>query len=77
MIKILDKDIFKVQILLYNEIEELPFKRTSIEKAKEFENKLKENGLEATISISKGQDIAGACGQMAGKKREQEKEEER
>lgn len=67
--KILDKDIFKVQILLYNEIEELPFKRTSIEKAKEFENKLKENGLEATISISKGQDIAGACGQMAGKKR--------
>lgn len=73
--QILDKDIFKVQILLYNENEKLPFKRPSIEKAKEFENKLKENGLEATISISKGQDIAGACGQMAGKNREQKKEE--
>ena len=77
LIKILDKDIFKVQILLYNENEKLPFKRPSMERAKEFENKLKENGLEATISISKGQDIAGACGQMAGKNRKQEEEEER
>ena len=48
-----------------------------MERAKKFENKLKENGLEATISISKGQDIAGACGQMAGKNRKQEEEEER
>ena len=68
LIKILDKDIFKVQILLYNENEDLPFKRPSIEKAREFERKLNESGLETKISISKGQDIAGACGQMAGKR---------
>lgn len=67
--KILNKDIFKVQILLYNENEKLPFKRPSIEKARYFERKLNEKGLETRISISKGQDIAGACGQMAGKKR--------
>lgn len=69
LIKILDKDVFKVQILLYNENEKLPFKRPSIEKAKEFERKLNEHGLETKISISKGQDIAGACGQMAGNKK--------
>ena len=68
LIKILDKDIFKVQILLYNENEDLPFKRPSIEKAREFERKLNESGLETKISISKGQDIAGACGQMARKR---------
>ena len=67
LIKILNKDIFKVQILLYNENDKLPFKRPSIEKAKYFEKKLNEQGLETKISISKGQDIAGACGQMAGK----------
>lgn len=67
LVKILDKDVFKVQILLYNENDKLPFKRPSIEKAKYFEKKLNENGLETKISISKGQDIAGACGQMAGK----------
>lgn len=68
LIKILDKDVFKVQILLYNENEKLPFKRPSLERAKEFERKLNEYGLETKISISKGQDIAGACGQMAGRK---------
>lgn len=68
--KILNKDIFKVQILLYNENDKLPFKRPSIEKAKYFEKKLNEYGLETKISISKGQDIAGACGQMAGKMRQ-------
>lgn len=67
LVKILNKDIFKVQILLYNENDKLPFKRPSIEKAKYFEKKLNEHGLETKISISKGQDIAGACGQMAGK----------
>lgn len=67
LIKILNKDVFKVQILLYNENEKLPFKRPSIERAKYFEKKLNEHGLETKISISKGQDIAGACGQMAGK----------
>lgn len=67
LVKILDKNAFKVQILLYNENDKLPFKRPSIEKAKYFERKLNEQGLETKISISKGQDIAGACGQMAGK----------
>ena len=67
LVKILDKDVFKVQILLYNENDKLPFKRPSIEKAKYFEKRLNEYGLETKISISKGQDIAGACGQMAGK----------
>lgn len=71
LIKMLDNDIFKVQILLYNENEELPFKRPSIERAKDFEKILNESGLETKISISKGQDIAGACGQMAGKKKKQ------
>lgn len=67
LVSILNKDVFKVQILLYNESGELPFKRPSLEKAKYFEKRLNENGLETKISISKGQDIAGACGQMAGK----------
>ena len=77
LIKILDRDVFKVQILLYNENEKLPFKRPSIEKARSFEKKLNENGLETKISISKGQDIAGACGQMAGKKKIKEIVDER
>ena len=75
--KILDKDIFKVQILLYNENEKLPFRRPNIIRAKEFKSKLNESGLETTISISKGQDIAGACGQMAGKNIKKKEEEVR
>ena len=67
LVRILDKDIFKIQILLYNENDKLSFKRPSLEQAKYFEKKLNEHGLETKISISKGQDIAGACGQMAGK----------
>ena len=39
----------------------------SMYKDKNYSTKVNENGLETKISISKGQDIAGACGQMAGK----------
>lgn len=73
LVKILNSDVFKIQILLYNENENLPFKRPSLEKAKDFERKLNVYGLETKISVSKGQDIAGACGQMAGKKNIQKK----
>lgn len=65
--KIIDKDLFRIQILLYNKGEEELFKRPSDKTALEIEKKLQDSGIETHLIISKGRDIGGGCGQMAGK----------
>lgn len=68
LIKILNPEKFRIQILLYNENEGMPFKRPDNSVAYMFKDVLEQNKFEAVVCISKGQDIAGACGQMRGQK---------
>lgn len=62
------KNSFRVKLLLYNENDTLNYKRPSLQNAENIKKKIENSGLEVNISISKGQDIAGACGQMKGGK---------
>lgn len=53
-----------VNLIRFNEIANTKFKPSSQEKAEWFMRKLQENGIEATIRNSRGNDIDGACGQL-------------
>jgi len=52
-----------VNLINYNEVSCLPFKKSR--NAKTFQMVLQDNGINCTIRKSLGQDIKGACGQLA------------
>lgn len=54
----------KVNLLLYNENPNIPFKRPSDETVAEFRRVLSERGLLNFIRSSRGRDISAACGQL-------------
>lgn len=53
-----------VNLIQLNEIDDSPFKPTSEKRAQEFVRALNACGVEATIRVSRGQDIDAACGQL-------------
>jgi 23S rRNA (adenine2503-C2)-methyltransferase len=55
----------KVNLIHYNEIPFANFKASKREL--EFQKYLLENGLRATLRLSKGTDVSAACGQLATK----------
>ncbi len=57
----------KINILAYNEVDKLPFKRPSDEKVNWFGRELAKINIAVTIRKSRGQDIDAACGQLAAK----------
>jgi len=56
-----------VNLIEYNTVEGLPFKKTSKEKAEAFLNVLEKAKITAVIRVSRGKDIDAACGQLANK----------
>ncbi|MDF1810899.1 MAG: 23S rRNA (adenine(2503)-C(2))-methyltransferase RlmN, partial [Verrucomicrobiales bacterium] len=54
----------KVNLIPYNTVEGLPWKRPSENQQKNFLRILTEAGVQATLRIEKGHDIAAACGQL-------------
>jgi 23S rRNA (adenine2503-C2)-methyltransferase len=54
-----------VNLIYYNEVPELPFKRPSGNAMHAFQNALKAAGVNAHIRKSRGREIAAACGQLA------------
>ena len=54
----------KINLIPYNAVEGLPWKRPSEEAQEEFLSILKERGVAATIRREKGHDIDAACGQL-------------
>lgn len=62
--KLLDEKCFDVQLLLFNPIDGIQFKRPQMETAERFKSVLLSQGLFAYIQISKGRDIAAGCGQL-------------
>ena len=57
----------KVNLIEYNPVSDVPFDRTSSEKADAFAMILQKKGVIAKIRRSRGKDIDAACGQLANK----------
>ncbi len=57
----------KVNLIPYNEVEGAEFSPPDERKVLRFQSYLLSNGIVATIRKSKGGDVCGACGQLAGK----------
>src|SRR4030042_2097048 len=56
----------KVNLIPLNEASGIPFKRSSEEKVRQFQEILMEGGLTSIVRASKGADISAACGQLQG-----------
>jgi 23S rRNA (adenine2503-C2)-methyltransferase len=54
----------KVNLIPYNPVEGLPWKRPSRERCKMFHHTLQQHGVHATLRMEKGADINAACGQL-------------
>jgi 23S rRNA (adenine2503-C2)-methyltransferase len=61
---LLEGDEFNVQILLWNEIPTMHFKRASLDQARSFAESLIARGQPAYVMASSARDIAGGCGQL-------------
>ncbi|MGI9248341.1 MAG: 23S rRNA (adenine(2503)-C(2))-methyltransferase RlmN [Woeseiaceae bacterium] len=57
----------KVNLIPFNPFSGTEFKRSSSDTIRHFQNRLRQQGLVATTRKTRGDDIAAACGQLAGK----------
>jgi 23S rRNA (adenine2503-C2)-methyltransferase len=60
-----------VNLIYYNEVPELPFKRPSGGTVFAFQNVLRSAGVNAHVRKSRGREIAAACGQLARQDRKE------
>jgi len=58
-----------INLIPYNEVESIPYKKPPIKKIYQFYNWLIEGGLSVTIREEKGADIEAACGQLRAESR--------
>jgi 23S rRNA (adenine2503-C2)-methyltransferase len=56
-----------VNLIRYNEVESLPYKRPLAKDVVEFQEVLRHNGVNAHVRKSRGRDIDAACGQLRRK----------
>jgi len=54
----------KVNLIPYNPVEGLPWKRPGRDRCKMFQHTLKSHGITGTLRMEKGTDINAACGQL-------------
>jgi len=57
----------KVNLIPHNPAPELPYRASPLERIERFQQRLVRGGLPAYIRRPRGQDIAAACGQLAGR----------
>lgn len=62
----------KVNLIPYNTVEGLAWKRPAISHCKAFQDVLRQAGVPATLRLEKGHDIDAACGQLRLKQETQE-----
>jgi len=58
----------KVNLIPYNPVEGLPWRRPERDRCKMFQHTLKSHGITTTLRLEKGTDIDAACGQLRLKK---------
>jgi 23S rRNA (adenine2503-C2)-methyltransferase len=61
-----------VNLIRYNEVESLPYKRPRSEDVVEFQRILRNAGVNAHVRKSRGRDIDAACGQLRRKEQQQQ-----
>jgi 23S rRNA (adenine2503-C2)-methyltransferase len=61
---LLDPRIFKVNLIPFNPTDS-PYGASSPKAIDAFKSELERRGLDATVRLTRGQDIAAACGQLA------------
>ncbi|OGP72954.1 MAG: 23S rRNA (adenine(2503)-C(2))-methyltransferase [Deltaproteobacteria bacterium RBG_16_49_23] len=66
LIKLLKGIPSKINLIPLNETPEIPFKRPSEERVRQFQEILMKADLTAIVRTSKGADISAACGQLQG-----------
>jgi 23S rRNA (adenine2503-C2)-methyltransferase len=59
-----------VNLIRYNEVEGLPFRRPQADDVMTFQTVLRNNGVNAHVRKSRGRDIDAACGQLRRKQQE-------
>ncbi len=64
MVKLLKPLLANVNLIPYNEIEGLPFKKPEAAKIWQFYQWLQDGGLNVSIREERGSDINAACGQL-------------
>ncbi len=62
----LDPRIFKVNLIPYNPTES-PYEGSSPKAIEAFRRELERHGIDATVRLTRGRDIAAACGQLAAR----------
>ena len=63
-----DNNLFAyVNLIPYNEVKEMPFKRSNRERVHKFMDYLKKHGINVTVRKEFGTDIDAACGQLRAK----------
>ena len=68
LIKLLHGLKFKVNLIPFNESPGSKYRKPEWEQVRAFQQYLLDRGVVATVRISKGQDIQGACGQLVARK---------
>lgn len=67
----------KFNLIPYNPIPQAPYRRSSAEAVRRFRDVLMEAGIVTTIRKTRGDDIAAACGQLAGQVQDKTKRTQR
>ncbi len=68
MIKLIKPLLANINLIPYNEVSGLEFKKPSSATIKQFYNRLVEGGLNVTFREERGADIEAACGQLSAKR---------
>lgn len=61
-------ETYRLQLLLYNPVPSDDFGKVTVYRAREIKNQLLESGVDAYLSLSRGTDVGGGCGQFAGQR---------
>lgn len=64
LVKLVKPLLANINLIPYNEVEGLPFKKPSPERVRQFYNYITQAGVNVTIREEKGADIEAACGQL-------------
>ena len=65
----------KVNLIPYNTVEGLPWKRPDEPRCRAFRDALVKSGIPATLRLEKGHDIDAACGQLRLKEERAERKD--
>ncbi len=68
IIKIFKARLAHFNLIPYNPVSGVQFKRPGIDRISAFENRLKQAGIPVSVRVTMGDDIQAACGQLAGQR---------